>query len=131
MINDSNSIVRKAALIGILKLSRNLPVVFTDHHESSESEELKQSLKLVLKGTETCEVISTALLVANEVLANKLDVLNLMHSVMPKLLLPAWLKSLDNYTLVFNLIANYLRAFMYSKASEINEQLSTELNNFR
>jgi len=34
LINDSNSIVRKAALIGILKLSRNLPVVFADHHDN-------------------------------------------------------------------------------------------------
>jgi len=50
---------------------------------------------------------------------------------MPKLLLPAWLKSVDNYTIVFNLIATYLRAFMFNKATEINEQLSTELNNFR
>ena len=65
LTNDTNTQVRKAALIGILKLSRNLPVVFADHHENSQGEELKQCLSSVLKGNESCEIISIALLVAN------------------------------------------------------------------
>ena len=71
----------------------------------------------MLKGNESCEIISIALLVANEVMTSKLDVLNLMHTIFSKLSI--WLKNIENYAVIFSLIATYIHAFMGSNASEI------------